>query len=344
MTTTLHELQGAQANVQHKVSRRAAEIEKHLVAIEALQARGVAITQNTLIRHLGLKGSCHAAEVLTAWRMRQNEAEALQTIVVSSPSAPEASEPHADEDCMTLARYEEIVDRGFEYAWEAGEALKQIRDRRLFVRSHTTFEEYVRDRFQVHRSHAYRWIQAAEVVENLSPIGDMPKPKNESQIRPLVGLNPEHQVAAWQHACASASGPVTAKTVKASVASMFPPQRGHGETARATGSGRSSALKRVVTSESTLRQNEDSESRQPAVPNPQGPIDRLGRTGEQFAAWLANAVSSSANLVAAARQLLGTLDEIVKANGMLTSAGQDDVEVAIEFLSNLFPARQVDPP
>ena len=50
-----------------------------------------------------------------------------------------------------------------------------------------TFEEYCKERWGMNRAHAYRLIDAAEVVNNLSPIGDIPV--NESQARPLTQLN-----------------------------------------------------------------------------------------------------------------------------------------------------------
>jgi len=301
-------------------------MEKHFGAIEALQAQGVAITPSALVRPLRLRGHQRAVEVLTAWRTWRNEAEIMQPMVDSSTSAPEPSTAEADERSMTLAQYEEVVERGFKCAWEAGEALKQIRDQRLFLRTHETFEEYVRDRFEVHRSQAYRWMQAAEVAANLLPIGDMPLPTHESQIRPLVGLSPANQVAAWQHACASAPGPVTAKIVKASVTSMFPPQR----------------EAEIASPAPAVAQNEGSEPRQLVATDPQRAINRLAKIGEQFAAWLADAVSNPANLVTATQHLLGTVNHIVGAHASLRHTGQDDVEVAIELLSKLFPAKKVE--
>ena len=63
------------------------------------------------------------------------------------------------------------------------------------------------------RAHAYRLIESAGVMDNLSPIGD--KPATESQARPLSKLPPEKQPEAWQAAigrpkkrspCATVSG------------------------------------------------------------------------------------------------------------------------------------------
>ncbi|WP_396019828.1 MULTISPECIES: hypothetical protein [Nostocaceae] len=43
----------------------------------------------------------------------------------------------------------------------------ELRDRRLYRSTHTTFEEYCRDRFGFERRHPYRLIEAAVVVDNL---------------------------------------------------------------------------------------------------------------------------------------------------------------------------------
>jgi hypothetical protein len=69
--------------------------------------------------------------------------------------------------------WERKVERAF---YEAGTALKELRDRRLYRSTHKTFEEYVQDRFGMKRAHSYRLIDAAAVVDNLFPprlqIGD----------------------------------------------------------------------------------------------------------------------------------------------------------------------------
>ncbi|WP_050978461.1 hypothetical protein [Beggiatoa alba] len=64
----------------------------------------------------------------------------------------------------------------------------------------------------MHRQHAHRLINASAVVRNLSSVGDMPK--NEAQVRPLVGLPPEKQREVWETVCNS-DEPVTAERVKA---------------------------------------------------------------------------------------------------------------------------------
>ena len=52
----------------------------------------------------------------------------------------------------------------------AGQALKLLRNKRLYRETHSTFESYVRDRFDYTRRAADYLILAAQVVENLKTV------------------------------------------------------------------------------------------------------------------------------------------------------------------------------
>src|SRR5690606_33165582 len=73
----------------------------------------------------------------------------------------------------------------------------EIRDRRLYRVSHDTFETYCREKWNMERAQAYRLMDSAGVVKNLSPMGD--KPTSERQARPLTRLPAERQPEAWRH-------------------------------------------------------------------------------------------------------------------------------------------------
>lgn len=115
-----------------------------------------------------------------------------------------------------LAELEAVIETGLQTFYEVGNALAAIREARLYRADYATFEDYCRERWQMSRAYAYRMIGAAEVVENLSPIGDIVPPVNESQARPLTGLAPKQQRQAWQKANeAAGEGKVTAVHVRA---------------------------------------------------------------------------------------------------------------------------------
>lgn len=113
-------------------------------------------------------------------------------------------------------------------AWQAflkvGQALVTIRDKRLYRKSHATFADYCRKKWQYGKSHAYHLIGAAETVKCLSTMVDA-LPKNERQIRPLLGLSNEQKTIAWKKAIELAGeSPMIGKHVKQAVTELFPKQ------------------------------------------------------------------------------------------------------------------------
>lgn len=159
-----------------------------------------------------------------------------RTVPSSKPEGCSLSILSPDEK-RALARYEALIARGWQTFIEVGRALTEIRDQRLYRGQHTTFEAYCRERWQFRKSHVYRLIGAAEVVAYLSPIGDIPKPIHESQVRPLLGLKPEEARQAWEAACKTANGhTVTARLVKAAAARFRrgaePPRPREGKTGK----------------------------------------------------------------------------------------------------------------
>ncbi|WP_313934928.1 hypothetical protein [Nostoc sp. FACHB-280] len=164
------------------------------------------------------------------------EDPASATIDVVAIEVPELTEQEQS-DRLHLERK---VERAF---FEAGKALAELRDRRLYRSTHKTFEEYCKDRFGFERRHPYRLIEAAIVVDNLMqmcpngtqtetdssdeqeqsigtqaeielsdeqmrPIGTQILPTSERQVRPLTKLEPQQQQAVWQRAVHVAGGKV----------------------------------------------------------------------------------------------------------------------------------------
>ncbi|BAY42047.1 hypothetical protein NIES2111_64430 (plasmid) [Nostoc sp. NIES-2111] len=137
------------------------------------------------------------------------------TVDVDAVEVPEMTEEE-QRDRLNLERK---VESAFV---EAGKALTQLRDRRLYRSTHKTFEEYCRDRFGFTRMAAALKIASVKVMENLSTNGlqksDGSKskkmstnglqilPTNERQIRPLTKLEPEKQREVWIKAVEEAGG------------------------------------------------------------------------------------------------------------------------------------------
>jgi len=107
-------------------------------------------------------------------------------------------------EVRVLARLEAMVERFRGSFVAAGQALRAIRDQKLYRGPFVTFEEYCRARWGFVRRQADRLIEAAEITEalGLRPIGLKP-PSAESQARELARLDdPDDQAAAWTAALA----------------------------------------------------------------------------------------------------------------------------------------------
>lgn len=129
-------------------------------------------------------------------RRREPGAARQEQLVVSPESVPAPYEAFSDSPNLVdtersdLAACERAI-HGLRVAfWAAGKALQTIRDARLYRTTHATFEDYVEQRWQMGRAHAYRLIQAWPLAEALSPIGDTAL--NEAQVRAVLPFANQH--------------------------------------------------------------------------------------------------------------------------------------------------------
>jgi hypothetical protein len=116
-------------------------------------------------------------------------------------------------------RLEAIVAEGISSFVVVGEALKEIRDGKLYREAYKTFEKYVDEKWGMQRAHAYRLIEASDVKQILSPIGDKNKRvleiKTEGQLRELKDVPAESLESVVDKAAAIAGDdPITASDLK----------------------------------------------------------------------------------------------------------------------------------
>lgn len=120
-----------------------------------------------------------------------------------------------------LAQCEAVIRRGLNAFVEVGDALATVRDEKLYQEQYETFESYCREQWGLERRHAYRLMDAAQVIENVSNWTQI-VPATESQARPLTALEPEQQAEAWQRAVETApNGKITAAHVQDVVDTML---------------------------------------------------------------------------------------------------------------------------
>jgi hypothetical protein len=135
----------------------------------------------------------------------EKENPASVTIEVTALVVPEELSESEQRDRLHLERK---VEHAF---YEAGKALTELRDRRLYRSTHKTFEEYCRDRFGYSRRQPYLLMDAAVVFENLAEKCDPMDhilPTSERQVRPMTNLEPEEQQKVWQQAVQKAGGKI----------------------------------------------------------------------------------------------------------------------------------------
>lgn len=131
------------------------------------------------------------------------EHPATAIITVTAVEVPELT----DDELSDRLHLERKVERAF---FEAGKALAELRDRRLYRSTHKTFEEYCRDRFSYTHRNVNYLIAASLVVDNIKmgTNGSQILPTSERQVRPLITLEPQQQQEVWQAAVKEAGGKV----------------------------------------------------------------------------------------------------------------------------------------
>ena len=111
-----------------------------------------------------------------------------------------------------LYQLEETIRQGLNTFVDVGNALLEIRDKRLYRQEHSTFEEYCNKQWNFTKQRVYQLMDSASVIDTLkkSTVVDF-LPTSERQARPLASLEPEEQVEAWKRVITSTpEGKITA--------------------------------------------------------------------------------------------------------------------------------------
>ena len=182
----------------------------------AVGATGVVVGKPLLIR-----GNIVIELLLDNGRKLAWKLDALKPIMEEIEANVEVVEELTPEEESDRLQLEGNVKLTF---YSAGRALRELRDRRLYRSTHSTFGSYCREKFGFGRRHPYRLISAAEVVDNIrqlsltdiqaeteeeiQPTGPQILPTSERQVRPLTKLEPPEQLKAWEEAVQEAGGKV----------------------------------------------------------------------------------------------------------------------------------------
>lgn len=101
-----------------------------------------------------------APDNLTKEEIPQEENPVTATITVTAVEIPELTEEEQRDRLYLERRVERAV-------FEAGKALAELRDRRLYRSTHRTFEEYCRDRFGYTHRRVNYLIAGSVVFDNI---------------------------------------------------------------------------------------------------------------------------------------------------------------------------------
>lgn len=134
----------------------------------------------------------------------------------TSPTNGAPVKPLSAAERKRLTELEATIDPGLKTFIEVGQALLEVRDRRLYREEDATFEAYCERRYGLPVREAYRLIDCARAEDILCPIGQKPALPNEAvarELAPLIG-EPDRMRDAWNLAQQNAGGKrVTAKIV-----------------------------------------------------------------------------------------------------------------------------------
>jgi DNA adenine methylase len=156
-------------------------------------------------------------EIRAPYSLGKSREGKLELLITNRGAATEAGTGRKSREVRVrklLAEAEAILDRCEGAFREAGKTLADVRDRRLYRPTYSSFEDYCTlARGYGTRDYAYKVLAAARAAAIVDKSSTPEKPRNEAQVRPLTLLmgNPEQMVKAW--ALAVARKPKDAKHV-----------------------------------------------------------------------------------------------------------------------------------
>jgi hypothetical protein len=113
---------------------------------------------------------------------------------------------------VTLADCEQRIERGLKSFIDVGEALATIHNGHLYRRTHTTFEDYCRERWNLSRPRAYELMAAADVVSGM-PDTEV-QVSNARQANALAAVPEAERAEVWNAAVERTNGKPTAAAVR----------------------------------------------------------------------------------------------------------------------------------
>ncbi|MEY9968799.1 hypothetical protein ABIA33_006886 [Streptacidiphilus sp. MAP12-16] len=143
--------------------------------------------------------------------------------MVPTPAMTGASGPLSQVEQHELGLCERAVENMATAAWLAGEALQTIRDAKLYRHTHTRFEDYIEERWEIGERTAYQLIEEWALAERLNQV--LGKPATASHTR---ALHPSPLASGWTRPPTSTSNCAFAPRRRASGSLLPSPDRSSG--------------------------------------------------------------------------------------------------------------------
>lgn len=138
-------------------------------------------------------------------------------------------------DRCRFAELEDTIEKRIQAFYEIGEALNEIRNRKLFRDEFPSFGEYCQHRWGFAKQYAYRLIAAHKTLENVDATEEQKAGLRETHLRPLAILEPDEQKKAFNQAIETApGGQLTEKHVQSIVNHGSPTETAHTVRMKAT--------------------------------------------------------------------------------------------------------------
>lgn len=116
-----------------------------------------------------------------------------------------------------LTQLEAVVKRGLAQFYAVGDALREIRESRLYREEYESFEAYCADKWQMTASRARQLIGAANVIDEIESVTTV-TPTRERQTRALAQLPKGERAGAWDEVVSEAGPEPTTAQVESVVA------------------------------------------------------------------------------------------------------------------------------
>lgn len=137
-------------------------------------------------------------------------------------TAPESTSRPNQEQAQ-LEELEKIIHDNLESSFKLADALREIRDSKLYRLEYKTFDEYCKKRWEYGRSYCSRLCDVSEVLDDLGESQAVVVPKNEAQARLYVNLEKDERIQLAEKVAEEADGQdLTAKLIARYKKELFP--------------------------------------------------------------------------------------------------------------------------